>query len=86
MNIAAPEPVPNRGLMREIQRACGAPVALPARRWMLEVGAFFLRTETELNAKSRRVVPMGARTPAALRPSGGPQPRIGGALREPQGG
>jgi NAD dependent epimerase/dehydratase family enzyme len=25
--------------------------------WMLEIGAFFLRTETELMLKSRRVVP-----------------------------
>jgi NAD dependent epimerase/dehydratase family enzyme len=30
---------------------------LPANRWMLELGAFFLRTETELIIKSRRVVP-----------------------------
>ncbi|MBZ5522378.1 MAG: DUF1731 domain-containing protein [Acidobacteriia bacterium] len=34
-----------------------ASLGLPATRWMLEVGAFFLRTETELILKSRRVVP-----------------------------
>jgi NAD dependent epimerase/dehydratase family enzyme len=33
------------------------PIGLPATRWMLEVGAFFLQTETELIIKSRRVVP-----------------------------
>jgi NAD dependent epimerase/dehydratase family enzyme len=33
------------------------PFGLPATNWMLEVGAFFLRTETELIIKSRRVVP-----------------------------
>ena len=33
------------------------PIGLPANRWMLEVGAFVLRTETELIIKSRRVVP-----------------------------
>ena len=33
------------------------PFGLPASRWMLEIGAFFLRTETELIIKSRRVVP-----------------------------
>jgi NAD dependent epimerase/dehydratase family enzyme len=33
------------------------PFGLPAARWMLEAGAFFLRTETELIIKSRRVVP-----------------------------
>jgi hypothetical protein len=33
------------------------PIGLPATKWMLEIGAFFLRTETELILKSRRVVP-----------------------------
>ncbi len=33
------------------------PVGLPATKWMVEVGAFFPRTETELVLKSRRVVP-----------------------------
>ena len=33
------------------------PFGLPASKWMLEIGAFFLRTETELLIKSRRVVP-----------------------------
>ena len=32
-------------------------LALPAASWMLEIGAFFMRTETELLLKSRRVVP-----------------------------
>ena len=43
--------------MRTIRRACHMPVGVPASRWMLEVGAFLLRTETELVIKSRRVVP-----------------------------
>jgi len=30
---------------------------LPASRWMLELGAVFMRTETELLLKSRRVIP-----------------------------
>lgn len=33
------------------------PFGLPATEWMLEIGAVFLRTETELIFKSRRVVP-----------------------------
>ena len=33
------------------------PFGLPATAWMLEIGAFFLRTETELILKSRQVVP-----------------------------
>ena len=32
-------------------------IGLPATRWMLELGAIFMRTETELVLKSRRVVP-----------------------------
>jgi len=33
------------------------PIGLPATRWMAEVGAWVLRTDTELLLKSRRVVP-----------------------------
>ncbi len=57
VNLAAPEPVPNRELMRCLREICGVPFGLPATRWMLEIGAFVLRTETELIIKSRRVVP-----------------------------
>ena len=32
-------------------------IGLPATGWMLALGAVFLRTETELVLKSRRVVP-----------------------------
>jgi uncharacterized protein len=57
INLAAPNPLPNRETMQLIREACGAPFGLPATEWMLEIGAFFLRTETELILKSRRVVP-----------------------------
>ncbi len=43
--------------MRALREAWGARVGLPAAKWMLELGAFFMRTETELVLKSRRVVP-----------------------------
>jgi uncharacterized protein len=56
INIAAPHSLPNREFMEELRRATGVPVGLPASRWMLEIGAFFLRTVTELVLKSRRVV------------------------------
>jgi NAD dependent epimerase/dehydratase family enzyme len=32
-------------------------VGLPATRWMAKIGAFVLRSDTELLLKSRRVVP-----------------------------
>jgi uncharacterized protein (TIGR01777 family) len=57
VNVAAPNPLTNAEMMRLLRRHVGMPFGLPAARWMLEVGAFFLRTETELIVKSRRVVP-----------------------------
>ena len=57
VNVASPNPLPNEGFLRMLREAWGARVGLPASQWMLEVGAFFLRTETELILKSRRVVP-----------------------------
>jgi len=57
VNICSPHPLPNRDFMRILRQAWGARIGLPAKRWMLEVGAVFLRTETELILKSRRVVP-----------------------------
>jgi uncharacterized protein (TIGR01777 family) len=57
VNICAPEPLPNADFMRVLRKAWGIPVGLPASRWMLELGAIFLRTETELILKSRRVTP-----------------------------
>jgi uncharacterized protein (TIGR01777 family) len=57
VNIAAPNPLPNAEFMRVLRHAWGASFGLPARAWMLETGALFMRTETELILKSRRVVP-----------------------------
>jgi len=56
-NLAAPNPVTNAEMMATVRELCGVPFGLPATAWMLEVGAFFLRTETELIIKSRRVAP-----------------------------
>jgi uncharacterized protein len=57
VNVAAPQPLPNAEFMRILREACGVSIGLPASRWMLELGAVYLRTETELILKSRRVVP-----------------------------
>ncbi|MGW3185878.1 TIGR01777 family oxidoreductase [Kitasatospora sp. NPDC001119] len=57
VNLAAPNPLPQRAFMRELRTAWGMPLALPATRWMAELGAFALRSDTELLLKSRRVVP-----------------------------
>ena len=57
VNLAAPNPLPNAEFMRALRAAWGQRVGLPATRWMLDIGAFVLRTEPELILKSRRVVP-----------------------------
>lgn len=57
INLAAPQPLPQRDVMAALRTAWGTPVGLPATGWMVEVGAFLMRTESELVLKSRRVVP-----------------------------
>lgn len=57
VNVASPFPLPQRDFMGALRAAASARLGLPATRWMVELGAFFLRTETELILKSRRVIP-----------------------------
>jgi uncharacterized protein len=57
INIASPHPLPNAEFMADLRKAWGTRIGLPATRWMLELGAVLLRTETELILKSRRVIP-----------------------------
>jgi NAD dependent epimerase/dehydratase family enzyme len=57
VNVCSPNPLPNSEFMRDLRRAWGTKIGLPASKWMVEIGAFFMRTETELILKSRRVVP-----------------------------
>jgi uncharacterized protein (TIGR01777 family) len=57
VNVASPYPLPNAAFMEILRDACGVSLGLAATKWMLEIGAVFMRTETELILKSRRVVP-----------------------------
>ncbi|HCX30926.1 MAG TPA: TIGR01777 family protein [Blastocatellia bacterium] len=57
VNLAAPNPLPNSAFMKTLREAWGISFGLPATEWMLEVGAFLLRSETKLMLKSRRVIP-----------------------------
>ena len=56
-NCVAPSPVKNKELMKLLRTKVGISIGLPATKWMLEIGAFFLRTETELILKSRYSYP-----------------------------
>lgn len=57
VNASSPSPVDNRELMRTVRKVLGVPFGIPASRWMLELGAIAIRTETELVLKSRWVLP-----------------------------
>lgn len=57
VNVSSPNPLPQVEFMTDLRRAAGIRIGLPATAAMLEVGAFFMRTETELMLKSRRVIP-----------------------------
>lgn len=57
-NVCSPHPLPNRDFMAALHRAVGMRLTVPVPGWALEIGAFFLRTESELILKSRRVVPV----------------------------
>jgi uncharacterized protein len=57
VNVAAPNPLPNNDFMRTLGAAWGRSFGIPVQKWVLELGAVLLRTETELILKSRRVVP-----------------------------
>lgn len=56
-NCASPHPLRNDEFMRQLRKAMRIGFGLPSPRWLLELGAFLIRTETELILKSRWVVP-----------------------------
>jgi len=57
-NAAAPNPVSNRVFMGIVRQNVHMPFGLPIAKWMLEIGAWLLGSETELLLKSRWIVPV----------------------------
>ncbi|HXX92287.1 MAG TPA: TIGR01777 family oxidoreductase, partial [Planctomycetota bacterium] len=57
INLSAPNPLPQRDFMAALRKAWGTRIGLPATKWMLALGTWILRSESELVLKSRRVVP-----------------------------
>jgi uncharacterized protein (TIGR01777 family) len=57
VNLASPNPLPNCDFMRALRDAWGIRVGVPSPKWIIEIGAWLMRTESELVLKSRRVVP-----------------------------
>ena len=56
-NCSSPYPVSNREFMKILRNQLNVPFGLPSPKWLLEIGAFLIRTETELLLKSRWVLP-----------------------------
>ena len=57
VNLASPNPLPNGEFMRALREAWGIRFGLPSPEWLIEIGTWLMRTESELVLKSRRVVP-----------------------------
>ncbi|MEM9858005.1 MAG: TIGR01777 family oxidoreductase [Bacteroidota bacterium] len=55
-NLAAPNPITNRVFMKALRGALSIKMGIPAPKWLLEMGARIIQTETELIFKSRYVV------------------------------
>jgi len=64
VNSSSPQPVPNREFFIALRQALGVCLALPATRWMLEIGAVFMRTVDRARPEES---PRRARTPARRR-------------------
>lgn len=56
-NCSSPHPVTNRELMAHLRDIMQVKIGLPSPKWLLEMGARFINTETELVLKSRWVIP-----------------------------
>lgn len=57
VNVTAPNPIRNKKLMRLLRQQNKMPFGLPQPKWLLELGAALIGTETELLLKSRNVYP-----------------------------
>jgi len=57
VNVSSPSPTDSVGFMRTLRTVLGAPIGIPAPRFVLEIGSAVIKTETELVLKSRWVLP-----------------------------
>lgn len=57
VNVVAPTPVSNKNFMAILRKSLGKKFGIGQSKWMLELGARIIGTETELLLKSRNVVP-----------------------------
>lgn len=58
VNLAAPNPLPQRLFMAILRARLGVKIGLPAAAWMVKLGTWVIGSDAELVLKSRRVVPV----------------------------
>ena len=56
-NVSVPKPTTNNELMKTVRKSLHIPIGTPHPKWLLEIGAKMIGTETELILKSRNVIP-----------------------------
>jgi uncharacterized protein (TIGR01777 family) len=56
-NCTAPKVTTNKGFLKVLRNQLGVKFGLRSPKWLLKIGTFILRTETELVLKSRNVIP-----------------------------
>jgi hypothetical protein len=56
-NLASPNAVTNANFMQKIREKLNMPIGINQPKWLLEIGAWLIKTETELILKSRWVYP-----------------------------
>ncbi len=56
-NLAAPNAVTNDYFMQQVREKLNVPIGINQPKWVLEIGAWLISTETELLLKSRWVYP-----------------------------
>jgi uncharacterized protein (TIGR01777 family) len=56
-NCSSPGPITNKVLMQKLRLHLQIKIGFPSPKWLLEFGAFLIKTETELVLKSRWVLP-----------------------------
>lgn len=57
INVVSPEPIRNADFMLKLRKAVGFTFGIPVNTFLLKIGSFIIRTESELVLKSRNVIP-----------------------------
>lgn len=57
VNVTSPQPVRNKDFMKGMQKRYRKSIAISQAKWILELGAALIGTETEMVLKSRNVIP-----------------------------